>query len=79
MSSKADTRANYIDPALKAAHWQPGNIIREHTLPMAVSLLAVSVVVVASSIICSTKTIVTLQLLKPKKSLSIQPKVFNKP
>lgn len=30
MSSEADTRANYIDPALKAAHWQPGNIIREH-------------------------------------------------
>ncbi len=30
MSSEADTRANYIDPALKAAHWHPGNIIREH-------------------------------------------------
>ncbi|MBF4260161.1 DEAD/DEAH box helicase, partial [Vibrio anguillarum] len=30
MTSEADTRANYIDPALKAAHWQPGNIIREH-------------------------------------------------
>lgn len=30
MSSEADTRANYIDPALKAAHWQPSNIIREH-------------------------------------------------
>ncbi|MGL4219341.1 MAG: EcoAI/FtnUII family type I restriction enzme subunit R, partial [Shewanella sp.] len=30
MSLEADTRANYIDPALKAAHWQPGNIIREH-------------------------------------------------
>ena len=30
MQSEADTRANYIDPALKAAHWQPGNIIREH-------------------------------------------------
>lgn len=30
MSSEADTRANYIDPALKAAHWQSGNIIREH-------------------------------------------------
>ena len=30
MSAEADTRANYIDPALKAAHWQPGNIIREH-------------------------------------------------
>lgn len=30
MSSEADTRANYIDPALKAAHWQPNNIIREH-------------------------------------------------
>jgi len=30
MSSESDTRANYIDPALKAAHWQPINIIREH-------------------------------------------------
>lgn len=30
MSSEADTRANYIDPALKAAHWQANNIIREH-------------------------------------------------
>jgi len=30
LSSEADTRANYIDPALKAAHWQPNNIIREH-------------------------------------------------
>ncbi|MGP4933051.1 EcoAI/FtnUII family type I restriction enzme subunit R [Pseudoalteromonas nigrifaciens] len=30
MASEADTRANYIDPALKAAHWQPSNIIREH-------------------------------------------------
>lgn len=30
MSSEADTRANYIDPALKAAHWHPGNIIREY-------------------------------------------------
>jgi|TARA_Y100001934_G_C12384677_1_gene794785 type I restriction enzyme R subunit len=30
VSSEADTRANYIDPALKAAHWQPHNIIREH-------------------------------------------------
>ncbi len=30
MSSEADTRANYIDPALKAAHWQASNIIREH-------------------------------------------------
>lgn len=30
MSSEADTRANYIDPALKAASWQPSNIIREH-------------------------------------------------
>ncbi len=30
MSSEADTRANYIDPALKAAHWEASNIIREH-------------------------------------------------
>ncbi len=30
MSSESDTRANYIDPALKAASWQPANIIREH-------------------------------------------------
>ncbi|WP_285131311.1 hypothetical protein [Leclercia adecarboxylata] len=30
MTSEADTRANYIDPALGAADWQPGNIIREH-------------------------------------------------
>ncbi|WP_337047720.1 EcoAI/FtnUII family type I restriction enzme subunit R [Serratia liquefaciens] len=30
MTSEADTRANYIDPALGAANWQPGNIIREH-------------------------------------------------
>lgn len=30
MSSEADTRANYIDPALKTAHWQPSNIIREY-------------------------------------------------
>ena len=30
MASEADTRANYIDPALRAAHWQPSNIIREH-------------------------------------------------
>lgn len=30
MSSESDTRANYIDPALKAASWQPSNIIREH-------------------------------------------------
>lgn len=30
MSSEADTRANYIDPALRAAHWQPANINREH-------------------------------------------------
>jgi type I restriction enzyme R subunit len=30
VSSEADTRANYIDPALKAANWQPANIIREH-------------------------------------------------
>ncbi len=28
--SEADTRANYIDPALKAANWQPSQIIREH-------------------------------------------------
>lgn len=31
MSSEADTRANYIDPALKAADWSPHQIIREHT------------------------------------------------
>ncbi|WCR43146.1 DEAD/DEAH box helicase family protein [Stutzerimonas stutzeri] len=30
MSSEADTRSNYIDPALRAAHWQPANIYREH-------------------------------------------------
>lgn len=30
MPSEADTRANYIDPALKAAYWKPSNIIREH-------------------------------------------------
>lgn len=30
MSTEADTRANYIDPALKAASWQPVNIKREH-------------------------------------------------
>ncbi|MCC2594726.1 DEAD/DEAH box helicase family protein [Pusillimonas sp. MFBS29] len=30
MASEADTRANYIDPALHAAHWQATNIIREH-------------------------------------------------
>ena len=30
MASEADTRANYIDPALRAAEWQPSNIIREH-------------------------------------------------
>lgn len=30
MASEADTRANYIDPALRAAYWQPNNIIREH-------------------------------------------------
>lgn len=30
MSSEADTRANYIDPALRAANWQPTNINREH-------------------------------------------------
>lgn len=30
MASEADTRANYIDPALHAAHWQAINIIREH-------------------------------------------------
>ncbi|SFX44907.1 EcoAI/FtnUII family type I restriction enzme subunit R [Marinospirillum alkaliphilum] len=30
MTSEADTRANYIDPALKAAYWQSCNIIREH-------------------------------------------------
>ncbi len=30
MASEADTRANYIDPALRAADWQPSNIFREH-------------------------------------------------
>jgi type I restriction enzyme R subunit len=30
MASEADTRANYIDPALRAAHWLPSHIIREH-------------------------------------------------
>lgn len=30
MSSEADTRANYIDPALKSADWIASNIIREH-------------------------------------------------
>jgi type I restriction enzyme R subunit len=30
MSSEADTRANYIDPALRAASWQPSNLTREH-------------------------------------------------
>lgn len=30
MSSEADTRANHIDPALKAAHWLASNIVREH-------------------------------------------------
>jgi type I restriction enzyme R subunit len=30
MASEADTRANYIDPALLAAQWQATNIIREH-------------------------------------------------
>lgn len=30
MSSEADTRANYIDPALRAASWQPVHITREH-------------------------------------------------
>lgn len=30
MKSEADTRANYIDPALIEASWQAGNIIREH-------------------------------------------------
>lgn len=30
MVSEADTRANYIDPALKVANWHAENIIREH-------------------------------------------------
>lgn len=30
MASEADTRANYIDPALRAADWQTTNIFREH-------------------------------------------------
>lgn len=30
MPSEADTRANYIDPALAAADWKPANVIREH-------------------------------------------------
>lgn len=30
MASEADTRANHIDPALRAAHWLPSHIIREH-------------------------------------------------
>lgn len=30
MQSEADTRANYIDPALAAADWKPVNVIREH-------------------------------------------------
>ena len=30
MASEADTRANYIDPALRAADWKSSNIIREH-------------------------------------------------
>ena len=30
MQSEADTRANYIDPALAAADWKPLNVIREH-------------------------------------------------
>lgn len=30
MQSEADTRANYIDPALYAADWSPKHIIREH-------------------------------------------------
>lgn len=30
MTSEADTRANYIAPALKTALWQPNNIIWEH-------------------------------------------------
>ncbi len=30
MTSEADTKANYIDPALKAADWQSTNIVREY-------------------------------------------------
>ena len=31
MYSEADTRANYIAPALKAAYWQPNNIIKNYS------------------------------------------------
>ena len=30
MTTEADTRANYIDPALAAAEWQPSQILREY-------------------------------------------------
>jgi type I restriction enzyme R subunit len=30
MPSEADTRANYIDPALKEAQWGPNTITREY-------------------------------------------------
>ena len=39
MRSEADTRANFIDPALATAGWGPDNIIREHSWTVPVDKL----------------------------------------
>lgn len=79
MSSEADTRANYIDPALKAAHWQPGNIIREHYFTDGRKLAGG-----VRGRRCFVDYLLHkdnryLAVVEAKKNLNIQPKAFNKP
>ena len=77
--SEADTRANYIDPEFKSAHWQLGNIIREHYFtdgPILASGMRGRRCLVDYLLHKDNRY---LAVVEAKKSLGIQPKTCNKP
>jgi len=79
MASETDTRANYIDPSLKVANWQPSNIIREHYFTDGRKLAGG-----VRGRRCFVDYLLHkdnryLAVVEAKKSLNTQPKAFNKP
>ena len=77
--SESDTRANYIDPALRLANWLPANIVREHYFTDGRKLAGglrgkrcfVDYLLVKDSRY--------LAIVGPKKSLSTPPRVYSRP
>jgi len=78
MTTEADTRANYIDPALVSAAWESNQIIREYFSPMVENLRVDSVVPAVLSIIFCTVTTSISRSLKPRDGRPTPPKGSSK-